>query len=67
MMRWTMLEKVPRVAALWFQLCFTAKFLWWPIWTGCPAPYFVLGPMMVQTRGQGALPGSILSHRMRMV
>jgi hypothetical protein len=28
-MRWTMLKKVPMVAALWVQPCFIAKFLWW--------------------------------------
>jgi hypothetical protein len=30
-MRWTMLKKVPRVAALWVQPDFVAKFLWWPM------------------------------------
>jgi hypothetical protein len=34
---------------------------------GCLVPYSDLGPMVVQIRGQGALPDSILSHRMRMV
>jgi hypothetical protein len=30
-MRWTILEKVPGVTALWDWLSFTAKFLWWPM------------------------------------
>jgi hypothetical protein len=66
-MRWMILEKVLGVAALWDQLCFAAKFLWWPIWMGYLVPYFDQGPVVIQIRGQGALPGSILSHRVRMV
>jgi hypothetical protein len=46
-MRWTMLKKVPGVTALWDWLCFAAKFLWWPIWTGCLVPYSNLGPVVV--------------------
>jgi hypothetical protein len=57
-----MLKKVSRVAALWDRLCFIAKFLWWPIWIGCLVPYSDMGPMIVQIRGQGALPISVLSH-----
>jgi hypothetical protein len=34
---------------------------------GWLAPYSYLGPMVVQIRGQGALPSFILSHRVRMV
>jgi hypothetical protein len=30
-MRWMMLDKVPGVAALCDRLCFTTKFLWWPM------------------------------------
>jgi hypothetical protein len=55
------------VAALWDRLCFAAKFLWWPIWTSCLVPYSNLGPTAIQIRGQGTLPGSILSRHMRMV
>jgi hypothetical protein len=43
-MRWTMIEKVPRVAALWGRLYFAAKSLWWPVWTGCLAPTLTWGP-----------------------
>jgi hypothetical protein len=62
-----MLEKVPLVATLWDRLCFIAKFLWWPIWISCLVPYSDQGPTVVQIRGLGALPGSILSCRVRMV
>jgi hypothetical protein len=50
-MRWTMLKKVPRVAALWDWLCFAAKFLQWPIWMGCLVPYSDIGPTVVHIRG----------------
>jgi hypothetical protein len=45
-MRWTMLEKVLRVVALWDRHCITTKFLWWPIWTGCLVPYSDLAPWL---------------------
>jgi hypothetical protein len=41
-----MLEKVLGVAALWDRLCFTAKFLWWPIWTDWLAPTLTWGPRL---------------------
>jgi hypothetical protein len=49
-MRWMMIEKVPRVTALWGRLCFAAKSLWWSVRTGCPAPYSDLGPTIIQIR-----------------
>jgi hypothetical protein len=61
-----MIEKIPSVAALWGRLCFAAKSLWLPVWTGW-TPYSDLGLTVIQIRRQGALPGFILSHRVRMV
>jgi hypothetical protein len=66
-MMWMMLEKVSGVTTLWDWLCFTAKFLWWPIWMGYLVPYSDLGPAVIQIKGQGALPDSVLSHHVRMV
>jgi hypothetical protein len=66
-MRWMIIEKVPRVAALSGRLCFAAKSLWWPVWTCCLAPYFDLGPTLIQIRGPSALPGSVLSRRVSVV
>jgi hypothetical protein len=66
-MRWTTLEKVPEVAALWGQLCFTAMSPWRPVRIGWLAPYSYLGPMDVQIRGQGPLLGFVLSSHVRMV
>jgi hypothetical protein len=34
---------------------------------GLACPLLLLGAMAVQIRGQGALPGFILSHHVRMV
>jgi hypothetical protein len=34
---------------------------------GCLVPYSVLGPMVVQIMGQGAIAGSVLSCHVRMV
>jgi hypothetical protein len=65
--RWAMLELVLGVTTLRDMLCFTAKFLWWPIWAGYLVPYSDLGPVVVKIREQGALPGSILSQSVRMV
>jgi hypothetical protein len=62
-----MLEKVSGVVALWDRLCFAAKLLWWLIWMVYPVPYSNLGPAVIQIRGTGALPGSVLSHHVRMV
>jgi hypothetical protein len=50
-MSWMVLEKVLEVAALWGQLCFTAKSPWRPVRTGWLAPYSYLGPMAIQIRG----------------
>jgi hypothetical protein len=66
-MRWMILKNVPGVSALWDRLYFAAKFLRWSIWMGCLVPYFDMGPTVVQIRGQGALPGSILYRHVRMV
>jgi hypothetical protein len=66
-MRWTIIEKVPGVAALWGRLCFAAKSLWRPVWTCCLAPYFDLGPALIQIRGQSALPSFVLSRRVSVV
>jgi hypothetical protein len=46
-MRWMMIEKVPRVTALWGWLFFAAKSLWRPVWRGCLAPYSDLGPTVI--------------------
>jgi hypothetical protein len=67
MMRWIVIKKIPRVAAMWGWLCFAAKSLWWLVWMGCLAPYFDLGLAVIQKRRQGALPDSILSCHVRMV
>jgi hypothetical protein len=66
-MRWMMLEKAPGVAALRDQPCLDAKSLRWSIWMGWLAPYSNLGPAVFQIRGQGALPGSVLSCHVRTV
>jgi hypothetical protein len=58
-----MIKKVPGVTALSGRLCFASMSLWWPVWMGCLAPYSDLGPTVIQIRGQGALPGYVLSHR----
>jgi hypothetical protein len=50
-MRWTMIENVPGVAALWGRLCFADKSLWHPVWMGCLALYSDLGPVVIQIRG----------------
>jgi hypothetical protein len=34
---------------------------------GLPCPYSNLGPTVIQMRGQGALPGPVLSHHVRVV
>jgi hypothetical protein len=60
MMRWTVLEKVPKVVALWGQLCFIAKSPWRPVRMGWLAPYSHLGPMAIQIRGQSPFhPGVV--------
>jgi hypothetical protein len=66
-MRWMMIEKVLGVTALWDQVCFGAKSLWQLVWTGYLVPYSDLGPTVIHMRGQGALPGPILSHHVRVV
>jgi hypothetical protein len=49
-LRWTVLEKVPEVAALWGRLCFSAKSPWRPVRMSWLAPYSYLGPMTLQIR-----------------
>jgi hypothetical protein len=66
-MRWMMIKKVPGVTVLWGRFCFVAKSLWQQIWIVCLATYSNLGPTIIQIRRQGALPGSILSRRVRVV
>jgi hypothetical protein len=46
-----MQEKVSGVAVLRNWLCFTAEFLWWLIWMSWLAPYYDMGPAVVQIRG----------------
>jgi hypothetical protein len=62
-----MIEKVLGVAALWDWLYFAAKSLWRLVWMGCLAPYSDPRPAVIQIRRQGALPGSVLSHRVRVI
>jgi hypothetical protein len=62
-----MFEKVPMVAALQGRLCLVAKSSFRPVWMGWLAPYPYLGPTVIRIRGQDALPGFVLSHRVRMV
>jgi hypothetical protein len=50
-MRWMMIERVPGVATLWGQLCFTAKCLWRSVWTCYLAPYSDLGAAPIPIRG----------------
>jgi hypothetical protein len=59
------LEKVLWVAALWGQPFLAAKPSRGQIWMGWLAPYSGLGPTIVEMKGQGYLPGSILSRRAR--
>jgi hypothetical protein len=66
MPRWTTLEKVLGVAALWGWPCLVAKSSWGLIWMGWISPYSDLWPAIAQMRGHGLLPGAVLSHHARV-
>jgi hypothetical protein len=46
-LRWTMLEKVLGVTALWGHYCLDAKSSWGSIWMGWLAPYSDLWPAAI--------------------